>query len=127
MTKRICNIVPGKWGGDRFDHPDIQGFVQMSGVQFKVKNLVWIKPTDTTDVQDIVEESVKTILEGLKYKDEDLFDNVVIGDSKPLWPGFALVNFSVPSEDEFRAEEIGGPLLIPLGTGYVTFVFRKNY
>jgi len=123
---RLGKIIPGKWGGDRFDHPDIKGFAQISGVQFKIKNLRWVPPTDTSDLQDIVEKEIKTILEDITYLDADLFDNVVLGDSKPRWPGFALVNFSVPSEDEFKPVEIGGDLLIPSATGYVTFVFQEE-
>ncbi|HEY0196890.1 MAG TPA: hypothetical protein VGC02_04885, partial [Methanobacterium sp.] len=110
----------------RFHIPDVKGFYQVSGVQFKTLNLSWVC-TDNTNSQKLVEQKLKTVLENFTFNDEQFFEKVIIGDSKPKKLSMAQINFDVPGDEISISVVRKGEAVVALnGIGYVTFVFSEK-
>lgn len=126
MTEQVIGIFDSEsiiWGGGRFKIPDVDGFFQLSGVQFKIDQLAWIKPTDDTDIQIIVEQAIKTIIDNLTYKDKTLVE-AVIGDTKPTGESTAIINLDEPA-NKFEIYN-RGRIKSTTATGTVTFAFKET-
>lgn len=122
----IGKIRPKVWGGGRYKIPDVQGFYQLSGVQFEVINLLYLSPTPTQSSQTIVEQAIKTALKTFQYQGEDLFESVIIGDSKPKGSSMALVNLDEPGSEFNFYSEVGDDDWYLTATGHVTFIFKED-
>lgn len=125
MTEqKIGQFLPVLRGGGRFKIPEAEGFYQMSGVQFKVINIPWIQTTDTTDIEELIGQAVKNLVESITYEDEPLLGSVIIGDSKPQGNSTALIEISEPANDPKLSNMRKS--IITTATGYVTFIFKEE-
>lgn len=111
------------WGGGRFKIPEVKGFFQLSGVQFKIVELAWITPTDDTDIQTVVEQALKTVIEAFTYYDEVLIESVVVGDVKPKGLSTAIINLDEPGNN-YDTSVRGRKNTT--ATGSVTFAFKEE-
>ncbi len=113
------------WGGGRFKIPDVDGFFQLGGVQFKITDLAWITPTDEVDIQYIVEQHLKSVIDTFEYDGELLIPTgAVIGDTKPTGDSTAIINLDEPA-NKFTVFNRGG-IKKTTATGTVTFAFKET-
>lgn len=122
--KKIGKMEPLVWGGGRYKIPDVKGFLQLSGLSFEIQNLSWIPPTEETNLQGIIEQAIKSILEDFTYKGEPLFESVIIGDIKPEGLSTALIECGEPVNKIERYNR--GKILKTTATCSVTFAFKEE-
>lgn len=122
----IGTIRPKIWGGGRFKIPEINSFYQLSGVQFEVTDLLYIPPTPAQSTQTIVEQAIKTELKKFEYEDENLFESVIIGDSKPKGLSMAQINLDEPGSTFNFSPAVGEDDWYLTATGHVTFIFKEE-
>jgi hypothetical protein len=111
-------------GGGRYKIPDVDGFFQLSGVQFKIVDLAWVKPTDDYNLQTLIERFIKSFVDDFTYLGELLLPGgAVIGDVKPTGDSTAIINLDEPA-NKFKIFNRKNKRTTATGT--VSFAFKEK-
>ncbi len=123
------DIEKTRWKGARLPISDINGFYQMARVDFTL-NVQWIPPTETLNLQNLLEDIIKSTVEEFTYDGEEIFESKYVfkGLFRPKKSFNTMAQIEVEDPvNGFKKVAMGrNNLLMADVTGHVVFLFNDD-
>jgi hypothetical protein len=128
-TIGTVDIEKTRWKGARLPITDIGGFYQMARVDFYL-NIQWIPPTETLNLQNLLEDIIKSTVEEFTYDGEEIFESKYVFKGlfrpKKSFNTMAQIEVEDPVNGFKRVAMGRNKLLMGNATGHVVFMFNDE-
>jgi hypothetical protein len=134
-TIGTVDIEKTRWRGARLPITGLNGFYQMGRVDFHLK-VQWIPPTETLNLQGLLEDTIKSEVETFTYGLGENNEPIPIFDSKYVFKGLFRPKKAFNSMAQIEVEDpVNGFKKVTLGrnnvlmgdaTGHVVFMFNDD-
>jgi hypothetical protein len=128
-TIGTVDIEKTRWRGARLPISELNGFYQMARVDFHLK-IQWITPTETINLQGLLEDTIKATVEEFIYNSEEIFDTKYVfkGLFRPKKAFNTMAQIEVEDPvNGFKKVAMGrNNLLMADVTGHVVFLFNDD-
>jgi hypothetical protein len=129
------DIEKTRWRGIRALISELNGFYQMARVDFHL-NIQWIPPTETLNLQGLLEDTIKSEVETFTYGLDEEEQPIPIFDSKYVFKGLFRPKKAFNSMAQIEVEDpVNGFKKVAMGrnnllmadvTGHVVFLFNDD-
>lgn len=128
-TIGTVDIEKTRWRGARLPISELNGFYQMARVDFHLK-IQWITPTETINLQGLLEDTIKATVEEFIYNSEEIFDTKYVfkGLFRPKKAFNTMAQIEVEDPvNGFKKVAMGrNNLLMADVSGHVVFLFNDD-
>lgn len=128
-TIGTVDIEKTRWRGARLPISELNGFYQMARVDFAL-NVQWIPPTETMNLQSLLEDTIKATMEDFTYDGENVFESKYVfkGLFRPKKSFNTMAQIEVEDPvNSFKKVSMGrNKLLMGNATGHVVFMFNDE-
>ncbi|OPX60969.1 MAG: hypothetical protein A4E25_00084 [Methanobacterium sp. PtaB.Bin024] len=128
-TIGTVDIEKTRWKGARLPITELNGFYQMARVDFTL-NVQWIPPTETLNLQNLLEDTIKATVEAFIYSGEEIFESKYVfkGLFRPKKSFNKMAQIEVEDPvNGFKKVAIGrNKLLMGNAAGHVVFMFNDE-